>query len=63
MSLEVRLKKSRRAGDEKQRMRYELASTCLTYRYIHTNIHTYIHKYSDFLVVLISVGLTQAHPN
>ena len=41
---------------------YELASTCLTYRYIQTYIHTYIHKYSDFLVVLISVGLAQAHP-
>ena len=41
------------------RMRCELASTCLTYRYI----HTYIHKYSDFLVVLISVGLAQARPN
>ena len=40
-------------------MRYELASTCLTYRYI----HTYIHKYSSFLVVLISVGLAQARPN
>ena len=38
------------------RMRYELASTCLTYR----DIHTYIHKYSDFLVVLISVGLARA---
>ena len=45
------------------RMRYELASTCLTYRYIQTYIHTYIHKYSDFLVVLISVGLAQARPN
>ena len=41
------------------RMRYELVSTCLTYRYI----HTYIHKYSSFLVVLISVGLAQARPN
>ena len=30
---------------------------------LHTNIHTYIHKYSDFLVVLISVGLAQARPN
>ena len=45
------------------RMRYDLASTCLTYRYIQTYIHTYIHKYSDFLVVLISVGLAQARPN
>ena len=26
-------------------------------------IHTYIHKYSGFLVVLISVGLAQACPN
>ena len=35
-----------------------------TYMYIHTYIHTHIHhKYSDFLVVLISVGLTQARPN
>ena len=41
------------------RMHYELVSACLTYRYI----HTYIHKYSNFLVVLISVGLTQARPN
>ena len=31
--------------------------------HIHTNIRTYIHKYSDFLVVLISVGVTQARPN
>ena len=38
------------------RMRYELASTCQTYRYI----QTYIQKYSDFL---ISVGLAQARPN
>ena len=37
----------------------------MTYRYIQTyiRIHTYIHKYSDFLVVLISVGLAQARPN
>ena len=41
------------------RMHYELASTCLMYRYI----QTYIHEYSDFLVVLISVGLAQARPN
>ena len=41
------------------RVHYELASMCLMYRYIHTNIH----KYSDFLVVLISVGLAQARPN
>ena len=27
------------------------------------SLHTYIHKYSNFLVVLISVGLAQAHPN
>ena len=27
---------------------------------IATHIHTYIHKYSDFLVVLISVGLAHA---
>ena len=26
-------------------------------------LHRYIHKYSDFLVALISVGLAQAHPN
>ena len=26
-------------------------------------IFTYIHKYSGFFVVLISVGLAQAHPN
>ena len=32
-------------------MRYELANTWITY--------TYVQKYSDFLVVLISVGLTQ----
>ena len=25
--------------------------------------HTYIHKNSNFLIVTISVGLTQAHPN
>ena len=37
----------------------ELASTCLMYRYIHTNIH----KDNGFLVVLISVGLAQARPN
>ena len=41
------------------RMHYELASTCLMYRYI----HTYKNKYSDFLVALISVGLAQARPN
>ena len=35
------------------RMRYELVNTWTTYRYIHTNIH----KYSDFLIVVISVGL------
>ena len=40
-------------------MRYELASMCLTYR----DIHTYIQKYSSFLIVLISVGLAQARPN
>ena len=28
-----------------------------------TYIHAYIHKYSDFLVVLISAGLAQARPN
>ena len=27
------------------------------------SLHTYIHNYSDFLVVLISVGLAQARPN
>ena len=26
-------------------------------------IHTHIHKYSDFLIVLISVGLAEARPN
>ena len=45
------------------RMHYELASTCLMYRYIHTNIHTYKNKYSDFLIAPISVGLAQARPN
>ena len=30
---------------------------------LHTCIHTYIHKYSVFLIVLISVGLAQARPN
>ena len=40
-------------------MRYELANTLTTYRYI----HTYIHRYSGFLIVLISVGLAQARPN
>ena len=48
-------------------MRYELANTWTTYHYMHANIHTYIHvyihKYSDFFVVLNSVGLDQAHPN
>ena len=39
------------------RMRYELASTCLTYRYIQT------YKHTVQLVVLISVGLAQARPN
>ena len=29
----------------------------------HTHIHTYIQKYSDFLVYTISVGLAQARPN
>ena len=29
----------------------------------HTYIHTYIQKYSDFLVYTISVGLAQARPN
>ena len=38
---------------------YELANMWPTYRYIHTNVH----KYSDFLVVLISVELAQACPN
>ena len=28
----------------------------------HKYIHTYIHKYSDFLVVMISVGLASACP-
>ena len=28
----------------------------------HTYIHTYIQKYSDFLVYTISVGLAQARP-
>ena len=37
------------------RMHYELVSTWTTYHYIH--------KYSGFLIVLISVGLAQAHPN
>ncbi|MCG8622178.1 MAG: hypothetical protein MJE68_09320, partial [Proteobacteria bacterium] len=41
------------------RMCYELANMWPTYRYIHTNVH----KYSDFLVVLISVELAQACPN
>ena len=27
------------------------------------SLHTYIHKYSDFLVAIISVGLAQARPN
>ena len=31
--------------------------------WIDVSLHTYIHKYSDFLVVLISVGLAQARPN
>ena len=26
-------------------------------------LHTYIHKYGDFLVAMISVGLAQARPN
>ena len=30
---------------------------------LHTYIHTYIYNYSDFLVVLISVGFAQARPN
>ena len=30
---------------------------------LHTYIHTNIHKYSDFLIVLISVGLASARPN
>ena len=38
-------------------------NTWTTYRYIHTYIYTYIHKYSDFLVAMISVGLAQARPN
>ena len=33
------------------------------YRLVATYIQTYIHMYSDFLIVLISVGLTQARPN
>ena len=41
------------------RMRYTLAN--MTYCYIHT--YMYIHKYSSFLVVLISVGLAQARSN
>ena len=27
------------------------------------SLHTYIHKYSDFFVAMISVGLAQARPN
>ena len=27
------------------------------------SLHRYIHKYSDFLVALISVGIAQARPN
>ena len=41
------------------RMHCELVGTCLTYRYI----QTYIHKYSGFLGVLLSVGLAQARPS
>ena len=39
-------------------------SVCWTHgRRIATHIHTYIHRYSDFLVWVISVGLASASPN
>ena len=30
---------------------------------LHTNMHTYIHKYNNFLIGMISVGLALARPN
>ena len=48
-----------RARDEHMNACARVTNTWTTYRYI----HTYIHKYSDFLVVLISVGLALARPN
>ena len=36
-----------------------MMNTSTTYRHI----DRYIHKYSDFLVVMISVGLASARPN
>ena len=38
-------------------------NTWATYCYIHTHTLTYIHKYSDFLVWVIYVGLASARPN
>ena len=35
----------------------------MTNHYIHTHSHTYIHRYSDFLTWVVSVGLALAHPN
>ena len=36
---------------------------CASEHVLDVSLHTYIHKYSGFLVVQISVGLAQARPN
>ena len=38
----------------------ELVSTWMIYCYIHTYSHARVHKYSNFLVGMISVGLSSA---
>ena len=44
-------------------MHYELVSTWTMYHYEHTYTLTHIRRYSNFLVRVISVGLTSAHHN
>ena len=46
------------------RMRDEHTDNVSLHTYVlYTHSHTYIHKYSDFLVCMIYVGLALAHPN
>ena len=44
-------------------MRNCMMSTWTTYRSLYTHSYTYIHKYNNFLVWVISVGLASARPN
>ena len=47
---------------KRMRMRSKHVDDVPLHTYIQ-NLHTYIHKYSDFLVAMISVVLAQARPN